>query len=207
MKPNLWWMLAWLASAWKSTRISWRTWGPMSICAPALGPMLRLCMSPGSYGQGCWIWSQVDWSTATETGSSVFVGREPRYQPGETYWAGVGQFEGGEAELPPDTHQETWRLPSSPGTSTMNCWWAWKSSKCLAKQSWPWCQWQQQKKELGKAPSKAATSELGRASPQKKAHVLGKAQASAKAKLGKAKPSKKAGKLGKSWQGGCPWKR
>jgi len=60
------------------------------------------------------------------------------------------------------------------------------------------------KEELGKAPSaksKAATSELGRASPQKKAHVLGKA------KLGKAKPSKKAGKLGKSWQGGCPWKR
>ena len=150
MKPNLWWMLAWLASAWKSTRISWLTWGPMSICAPALGPMLRLCMPPGSYGQGCWIWSQVDWSTATEAGSSVFVGREPRYQPGETYWAGVGQFEGGEAKLPPDTHQETWRLPSSPGTSTMNCWWAWKSSKCLAKQSWPWCQWQQQKRSLEK---------------------------------------------------------
>ena len=53
MKPNLWWMLAW-----KSTRISWLTWEPMSICAPPLEPMLRLCMPPGSYGQGCWIWSQ-----------------------------------------------------------------------------------------------------------------------------------------------------
>ena len=54
--------------------------------------------------------------------------------------------------------------------------------------------------ELGKAPSaksKAATSELGKASLQEKAHVLGKAPASAKAKLGKAKPSKDAGKLGK----------
>ena len=29
---------------------------------------------------------------ATETGSSVFVGREPRYKPGGTYWAGVGQL-------------------------------------------------------------------------------------------------------------------
>ena len=56
------------------------------------------------------------------------------------------------------------------------------------------------KEELGKAPSaksKAATSELGKASLQEKAHVLGKAPASAKAKLGKAKPSKDAGKLGK----------
>ena len=54
--------------------------------------------------------------------------------------------------------------------------------------------------ELGKAPSaksKAATSELGKASLQEKAHVLGKAPASAKAKLGKAKPAKMQGSLEK----------
>ena len=50
----------------------------------------------------------LDPQPATKTGSSVFVGREPRYEPGETYWAGMGQFEGGEAELPPGTCQETW---------------------------------------------------------------------------------------------------
>ena len=37
MNPNLWWMLAWSLSAWKSTRISWLIWEPMGICAPALG--------------------------------------------------------------------------------------------------------------------------------------------------------------------------
>ena len=150
----------------------------------------------------------LDPQPATETGSPVFVGREPRYKPGETYWAGVGQFEGGEAELPPGTCQETWQGQQNS-----------HACGCQAHQGpVPWIAGGLFKlkmpnktelalvpvtaaeEELGKAPSaksKAATSELGKASLQEKAHVLGKAPASAKAKLGKAKPSKDAGKLGK----------
>ena len=46
---------------------------------------------------------------ATEAGSPVFAGREPRYKSGETYRAGVGQSQGREAELSPVTCQETWQ--------------------------------------------------------------------------------------------------